>query len=184
MIAPESTAPDGPASGAPGPEEPLTNLRGAGVQVDVRRAGRVAVGVTLVALAAVTALLFAAGAKKNAQITELRAHGVPVDATVSGCLGLMGGSGSNLAGYDCSATYTVDGHRYTEGIPGNGLRPVGSRIAGVTVPGDPALFSTPAAVAAEHPSASVFVVPTLLLLVLLPLAGVVLARRRRSRRPS
>jgi hypothetical protein len=198
MIAPEPTAPQAPASGTagttPGPDhaagatggsgEPLTTLRGAGVQVDIRRAGRVAVILALVTLAAITVVLFVAGAQKNAQIASLHANGVPVEATVAGCLGLMGGSGSNLAGYECSATYSVDGHRYTEGIPGNADHAPGSILQGVTVPGDPALFSTPGAVASERPSAGVFLVPSLLLVALVLAIGAATARRRRLRRAS
>jgi hypothetical protein len=192
MIAPETMAPQGPdprktgvAAGS-GVEvhapdrsgEPVMTLRGAGVQADVRRVGRVAIGLSLVTLAAVAIVLLVAGFQKNAEITSLRANGVPVDVTVSKCLGLMGGSGSNLVGYDCSGTYTVDGHSYTEDIPGNTMHAPGTTLRGLTVPGDPTLFSTPAAVAAEHPSWRVFLVPTVLLVTLLVLVGALVLRRR------
>ncbi|MGA2035977.1 MAG: hypothetical protein ABSH04_00090, partial [Acidimicrobiales bacterium] len=82
------TAGDIDTSGAP-----IMTLRGASVAVDARRVGRVVVGVCLVALAALVLVLFLAGIQKNAQINRLRKHGVAIDVTVSGCLGLMGGSG-------------------------------------------------------------------------------------------
>jgi|SRR5664280_1635270 hypothetical protein len=196
MIAPETTAPQGPGprkagvaddteveAGAPDRSgEPVTTLRGAGVQADVRRVGRVVIGLSLVTLAAVATVLLVAGFQKNAEITSLRANGVPVDVTVTKCLGLMGGSGSNLVGYDCSGTYIVDGHTYTEDIPGNTLHAPGSTLQGLTVPGDPALFSTPGAVAAEHPSWRVFIVPAILLVALLLLVGALVLRRRHLRR--
>jgi hypothetical protein len=160
----------------------LTTLRGAGVDVNVRRAGRVVVALCLVALAVLVVVLFVAGVHKNDQINRLRAHGVPVTVTVSGCLGLLGGSGSNPAGYACRGTFTLDGHRYSEDIPGNVLRPPGTKVQALAVPDNPPLLSTRHAVATERASASVFVVPAILLavLVVLVLLAVVLRRRAPS----
>ena len=161
----------------------LTTLRGAGVDVNVRRAGRVVVALCLVTLAVLVVVLFVAGVHKNDQINRLRAHGVPVTVTVSGCLGLLGGSGSNPAGYACRGTFTLDGHRYSEDIPGNVLRPPGTKVEAVAVPDNPPLLSTRHDVATERASASVFVVPAILLAVLvLLLIAVVLRRRASSRR--
>ena len=122
----------------------VATLRGAGVDVDVRRAGRVLVGAVLGALAVLAVVLFVAGAQKNAQITSLRSHGVPVTVTVTGCTGLLGGSGSNAAGYACRGTFSVAGHRYDEAIPGDTLYPPGTPLAAVTVPGDPGSSPRPA----------------------------------------
>ncbi len=189
MTTPEPTAPTGPAqpdagaaTGEAGTEgQPIMRLRGAGVDVDVRRAARVVVAGCLVALAVVTAVLFAAGVGKNAQINLLRQHGVPVTVTVSGCIGLMGGSGSNLAGYSCKGTFLLDGHRQSDAIPGNTFLRPGSTIRGVTVPSDPGLLSTVGILAAEHSSWKVFILPTILLVVLVVL-GVEVFRRWRPRR--
>lgn len=173
------TAGDIDTSGAP-----IMTLRGASVAVDARRVGRVVVGVCLVALAALVLVLFLAGIQKNAQINRLRKHGVAIDVTVSGCLGLMGGSGSNLVGYECKGTFTVDGHRYSEAIPGNELHPPGTTLRCVTVPGDPALLSTVRAVASEHASWRVFILPTVLLVILSLLVGAFVLRRRHISRAS
>jgi hypothetical protein len=170
------TAPEPDASGAA-----LTTLRGAGVDIDVRKAGRVIVGICLVALAVLVVLLFVAGVHKNAQINRLRQHGVPVTVTVSGCLGLLGGSGSNPAGYACQGTFTLDGHRYSESIPGNALRSPGTKVRAVAVSGAPPLLSTVHAVATDRASASVFVVPSILLVTLVVLVGALVFRRRRMR---
>jgi len=89
----------------------VTTLRGAAVDVDARRVARVLVGACLLALAALSATFFVVGASKNAQITDLREHGVPVEVTVTRCLGLLGGSGSNDAGYACRGSFTIGGHR-------------------------------------------------------------------------
>ncbi|MGH9080289.1 MAG: hypothetical protein ACRDYE_09505 [Acidimicrobiales bacterium] len=91
-------------------------LRGAGVDVDGPRVAWVVVGICLVALVASIVLLVMAGIEKNAQISRFHQGGVVVEATVSGCIGLMGGSGSNLVGYDCRAAFTIDGHHYDEAI--------------------------------------------------------------------
>jgi hypothetical protein len=160
----------------------ISTLRGAGVDVDIRRAGRVAVIVCLVALAVSVVVLFTAGVQKNAQINRLRQHGVPVEVTVSGCLGLLGGSGSNAAGYSCRGSFTLDGRRYSDAIPGNTFYRPQQSVRAITDPDNPALLSTAAIVAGERASWTVFALPGTLLVVLALLVAVVL-RRRRSRSP-
>ncbi|HUC37424.1 MAG TPA: hypothetical protein VMR97_09900 [Acidimicrobiales bacterium] len=151
------------------------------MEVDVRKVGRVLVVGCLVALAVVSTILFVAGARKNSQIAQLHEHGVVVEVTVTRCLGLLGGSGSNAAGYACNGTYALDGHRYSEAIPGDALLAPGSTIRGVAVAGDPGLLSTPAAVAAQHTSWNVFAVPAVLSGVLAVSAGSLLLVRLRRR---
>lgn len=164
------------------PDAPVAALRGAGVDVDVRLVGRIVAGLCLTGLAVASAVLFVVGAHVNAQIDSLRADGRPVTVTVTRCIGLLGGSGSNPAGYACAGTLTLGGHRYHEAIPGSTLYGPGSRIAGVAVPGDPPLLSTPHVLAAQHASASAFVVPTLLLVVLVAAVAAIVVRRRGGRR--
>jgi hypothetical protein len=177
---PES--PTAASSAPPGAQRPVSRLRGAAVEVDARRAGRVAVVCCLVALAATAAVLFVAGARKNAQMTDLRAHGIPVEVTVTGCIGLMGGSGSNVAGFSCQGTFTFDGRRYTASVPDAGFHAQGSTMRAVTLADDPGLLATPGAGANGQASWRVFVVPTVLVLVLALLLGAIVVRRRRVRR--
>ena len=152
------------------------------MDVDVRKIGRVVVGACLVALAVLAVVLFAVGAHKNAQITSLRQHGVAVRVTVAQCMGLLGGSGSNAAGYACTGTFTLDGRRYAEAIPGNTLHPPGAGIRAVAVPGSPPLLDTARAVEREQASWRVFILPTVLLVGLaLLVVALVLRRRRRPR---
>jgi hypothetical protein len=99
--------------------EPITILRGASVDVNARQAGLAIAGIWLLAFVAIIGVLFVAGIQKNAQVNRLRQQGVPIEVTVSGCLGEMGGSGSNLAGYNCRATFFLAGHRYSDAIPGS-----------------------------------------------------------------
>jgi hypothetical protein len=177
-------APDNPDAGDPDTQgEPLSTLRasGVGTGVDTRAVARVAVGLLLIGLTVLVVVLFVAGAQKNSQLTRLHRHGVAVTITSSGCRGLLGGSGSNAAGYACRGSFTLDGHRYNENIPGNTLRPPGTVIRGVSVPGDPALVTTDTILAGEQASSGVYIVPTILLIVLV---GLVLLVVRRGRRPA
>lgn len=171
------------AASAPRPDDPVTRLRGAGVDVDVRRVVPFVIAAGLLALVVAIGALTVAGLHKNDQVRRLRQQGVVVEATVSGCTGLMGGSGSNLVGYDCRASFTLAGHRYDEPLTGD-ARPVpGSKIRAVTVAGDPALLSTVATVAGEQSSWRVFLAPALLSLVLV-VAGAGLLWWTRVRRPA
>jgi hypothetical protein len=161
--------------------EPLTSLRAGSVDIDARRIGR-AIGVLLLAALVVVAIVLAvAGAQKNNQINQLRHHGVPVTITVSSCQGLLGGSGSNAAGYTCRGTFTAAGHRYTEGIPGNTLYPPGSTIRAVRVPGDPALVTPLTVLATEQASWRVYLLPAVLLVAAALLVRLLLYSRRRTR---
>jgi len=164
--------------------QPVSTLRGAGVQVDAARAAKVAIALVLVVLVVVAVVLLVAGYRKNAQITELRTHGVPVELTVTHCLGLMGGSGSNVAGYACSGTYSFGGRTYAEDVPDNALHLPGTKVRGVVVSTDPGLFSTPNTLANEHASASVYVAPIVLLLVAAGVVGRLVVRSRRRRTPA
>jgi hypothetical protein len=130
-------------------------------------------------LAVLTVVFFVAGAHKNAQIDQLRHHGIDVVVTVQPCRGLLGGSGTNAAGYACRGSFTVGGHRYTEDLPGTTLYPPGSTLRAVTVPGDPALVVPLPVLAGEHTSMTVFILPTVLLVALLLMVVALLRRRRR-----
>jgi hypothetical protein len=175
----EGTGTTGP-DGADDPQR-VAALRGAGVQVDAARVGHLAAILGLVAVMVVAAVLLAAGAKKNSQIDSLkRADVVPVDLTVTKCLALIGGTGQSPAGYECTGTYDVRGTTYSEGVPGSVQRAVGSTVHGIVAAGDPALFSTPQAVASEQASAVRVVVPAVVLVLAAGgLVWVVWRRRRR-----
>ena len=162
-------------------DEQVATLRGAGVSVDPARAGRVALALGLGAVIVVAVVLVVAGARKNAQVDSLRAHPVPVDLTVTHCLGLMGGSGSNAAGFECTGTYTYRGHLYTEGVPGSVSYRPGAVVHGVVAASDPGLFSTASTVASEHASPARVLLPAALLAVALGVSGWLLVRRRRRR---
>jgi hypothetical protein len=103
-----------------------------------------------------------------------------VSVKVTSCAGLLGGTGSQNAGYVCTGTYLVDGTRYVQTIPGTAVfYAVGSKFQGVVVPSDPKLLSTPAQVAAQHASNRVFLLPAVLILVAMVWAAALVVRRKR-----
>jgi len=177
MTAPESTAPAGPGPS----QEPVSTLRGASVNYDARRVGRAVVGLCLVALLVLVVIFTVAGVHKNSQINRLHHDGVPVTVTVTSCLGLMGGSGSNAAGYSCTGTFAIDGKRYSESLPGTAFHNAHSTLAAIVVPSDPALVSPTSIANSEHAGLSVFLVPAILLVGLLLLVGLIALLQRRSR---
>ncbi len=172
-----------PAPGAappPAAGERVAPLRGAGVQIDGRRLAQVLLGIVLATLAVLVVVFAVVGAHKNHQIDELHNQGVAVAVTVTSCQGLLGGSGSNGAGYACRGSYQLDGHHYNEQLPGTALHAPGTVIRAVAVPSDPALVSPVSVVDSEHSSASVFILPAVLFVVLVAIVAVVLLRRRRK----
>ena len=162
------------------PDETTTVLRGAGVDVDVRRAARVAARIGVAALLVTAIALFWAGAARNAQITALRTQGAPVTVTVTGCQGLMGGSGSNLVGYTCTGSFELGGRHYVETLPGNAAYAPGAQVALVTPRSDPGVLADPASVTGQRATLSVFALPAVLLTVSIAIVGVALGRRRNS----
>jgi hypothetical protein len=161
-------------------DDRVSALRGAGVRsVDRRRLLCLGVIVIALGLGVGSIALYVAGARKNAQISELRHHGVPVEITVTGCQGLIGGSGSNGAGYACRGTFTVDGRRFDEGVPGNRLLAPGAKIRAIAVPDGSGLMTTPATLATEHASNDLYVLPSVLaVLALAAVTGLVVVWRR------
>jgi hypothetical protein len=92
---------------------------------------------------------------------------------------LLGGSGSNAAGYSCDGAYVIGGHRYSEPLPGTTLYQPGAKVRALAVPGDPALVSPLDVIDGQHSSASVYVLPLILLVALVLLLVAVFAVRRR-----
>jgi len=165
------------------PEERISTLRGAGVSVDKGRLVWWVFLVVAVGLLVASVTLAVAGSRKNDQINQLRQHGVAVVVTATGCDGLLGGSGSNGAGYVCRGAFTLDGRQYNEELPGNTFLSPGTKVGAIAVPSDPGLVTTPAILAGEHASNTVFVVPVVL--GVLAVGGViVLVFLRRRREPA
>jgi MYXO-CTERM domain-containing protein len=160
---------------------PVSTLRGAGAQVDGGTVAKVALGLVVTTLAVLVVVFVIVGADKNQQINELRGQGVPVTFTVTSCQGLLGGSGSNGAGYACRGTYHLDGHTYDERLPGTAFFAPGASVHAIAVPSDPGLVSPVSIVESEHASWRVYLLPGVLLAALLVVVAAILWRRRRRR---
>ena len=122
---------DSPATSA----DVVATLRGAEVSRVRRRYARVAGIVTLLAVLVVSVLTLVSAMNDNARVERLKSHGVAVSITVTGCLGNLGGSGSNVVNYTCRGHYELDGVSYHEVI-GSMDRAVaiGAVVSGVVDP--------------------------------------------------
>lgn len=159
-------------------------FRGATVSFNPRRLVQGVLGLVMVTLAITAIVLTVAGLHSNDQINRLHTQGQPVTVRVTGCLGLLGGSGSNAAGYSCRGGYQLDGHVYQEPLPGSTFYRPGTAVPSIAVPGDPALVSPVGIVNAQQASNGVFIVPIVLTVILLALIAVVLRRNHPKRRVS
>jgi hypothetical protein len=157
-------------------------LRGATVSFNSRRLVQGVLGLVMATLAITAIVLAVAGLHSNDQINRLHTQGQPVTVTVSGCLGLLGGSGSNAAGYSCRGSYQLNGHVYREQLPGSTFYKPGTALPSIAVPGDPALVSPVGIVNAQQASNGVLIVPIVLGVILFVMIAVLLARSRPRRR--
>jgi hypothetical protein len=156
---------------------------GGGVAVDGRRLGRLVAGLCLAGLTALSVVLLLDALDQNSRTSRLRAHGSPVDVTVTGCVALASGTGITASGFTCRGTFTLGGQRHNEVIRGSTrLRQPGDTVAAVTLLGDPASLSTAASVRASSPWGSLLTPAILLLVVIVALgAGLRPSRVRRER---
>ena len=175
---PKNAAPDAERTAQDPAEGPVSTLRGAGARIDVHTVTRVALGVVVATLAVLVVVFVIVGFDKNQQINELRAQGVPVTFTVTNCHGLLGGSGSNGAGYACRGTYRLQGHTYDEPLPGTAFFTPGATVHAIAVPNDPGLVSPATIVESEHASWKVYIVPVVLFAALVLVVGAIVLRRR------
>ena len=168
----------------PTTDERVGQLRGAGVApVDTRRLAVIVVSVCVAGLAVCALAFFFAAAHRNAQLEDLEAHGTAVTVTVTRCDGLLGGSGTNVAGYVCRGSFTIDDHHYNDLIPGTGFYPVKATVPAVVARDNPGLLYTDQEAATDRPSDRVYVLPAVLGLVALGLGVVALVGFTRRRGP-
>ena len=162
--------------------EKVAALRGAEAAGSARTVGVVLAWLLVVLLGVALVLDVVGTLSDRARAERLQSHGVVVEATIATCTGNLGGSGSNGAGYTCSASYRVAGQHYTELLGGQSsfLEP-GHRVAAVADPAEPSRVVLATALPSTAIAASRLVVLALLGLVwvlLVFLAGR-LSRRRR-----
>jgi hypothetical protein len=153
------------------------------VGADPRFVGRVIASLGLLVLLGVAVATTVSAANQNSNLDTLRQHGVPVQATVTGCEGIGSGIGMGIEYYDCRATYTLDGHTYNEVIRGSrNLLQVGQVESAVAVPGRPALLSASNTVEKKSSAWAPYVTPIILwVIVVLGALGLLLWWRRPGR---
>jgi len=144
-------------------------IRGAGgVEVEGRRVALFLVALLILILAALVIPLTVLAAEQNSRISRLQSHGVAVNVTVTGCLGMASGTGITESGYQCRGTFTLDGHPHNDVISGsNVLLPVGQPLRADTVRGDPSILYAAGAAATMRSSWKAYTLPAILLVVLI-----------------
>jgi hypothetical protein len=155
----------------------VVSLRGPAAQSIGRRFWTSAAAVLLALLAVIVVVTFVSAVNDNARIDRLKTHGEAVIVTVTNCVGNLGGSGSNAADYTCQGTYRLNGTRYQETIGSKtSFSSPGDKIRAVADPARPSTIEVATAVATSSSSASVYVVPSLLAVLLVGLALVYVRR--------
>ena len=161
-------------------DERVATLRGAHT---VARTGpwRVVGSVVLLIAALAIAINFFSVANDNARIARMKSHGIPVVVTVTNCVGEIGGSGSNNAGFVCQGTYRVRGTQYHESIGSmTTFASFGTTLHAVADPAKPSTIVLATALAKPTASNSAYLVPSVLSLALVAVMVVIVRRRRHS----
>lgn len=177
-----SSVPDTPVTPASGGEDYVRGVRA--TPVSTGRVLRVVALICLLGLVVAEIAVLVAVTTDKSLGDKLRRHGVPVHATVTGCVAISSGIGMGTEYYECRGAYSLGGQTYTAVIRGSrSLLRTGDTVAAVAVPGDPSLLATPAS-AARHQSAwRTYLVPIILgaLIVVLVLASLAWVRRHPQR---
>ena len=135
----------------------------------------------LVVLAAFIVVSFISAINANSAIERMKTHGVPVAVTVGDCIGNIGGSGSNSAGFTCRGSYEVAGVAFHEVIGSmSTFSKSGTIVSGVADPNRHSTVELATAVRETSPSATAYI-PSVVLAALL--GALILLLRRRARRP-
>lgn len=171
---------EGPNAGIPSLDDRATSLRGPAPVSVSRRFWLFAGAFGLAVVAAVLVVSLLSVTNDNARIDRMKTHGIPVTITVTSCIGNIGGSGSNSAGYTCRGDYTVGGATYREIIGSMAtFSALGTTVRGVVDPSHHGTVVLSSAVRNSSASPSRYVAPGLLGIVLVALT---LALRRVARR--
>ena len=163
-------------------EAPGGYIRGGAGVVDTRWLFRVLVGSAVVVLAVLVAVLTIQAVDKNSRIDNLRHRGVPVDVTVTDCLGILSGTGITVTSFQCNGSFELAGRSYHAVIDGsNANHAAGDVVKAIADPKHPTSVRSASSLANAHSSWRVFIAPAVLFLVLMLLiAGAAWRSRRNS----
>lgn len=163
------------------PSPVSSSLRGAPVAGDGRRLGRTIGWVLVLAMILLGLVMVVAKVDDNNKAHRLHASGIPVTARVTYCLGQLGGSGTNAAGYSCKAAYMVGGAHFDEPVGGlSTFARTGSTLAGVVDPVNHTVLVTAASASRATSVTAGLVFPILVVVAGLVLVGILVATRRRD----
>jgi hypothetical protein len=160
-------------------------IRGGGGIVNPRGLFRVVVGSAIVALAVLVLVLTIEAVHKNSRIHGLQRRGVPVDVTVTSCLGILSGTGITVTSFECSGSFDLAGRSYSAVIAGSNINhAAGDVVKAVADPKHPTSISTPSSLVNAHSSWRAFIGPAVLflLLVLLIVTAFWWSRRNSAQR--
>jgi hypothetical protein len=155
-------------------------VRGApGLAVGPRRIAWVVAGLGAAVLVFFVVVLTVSAIDEQSRTSRLRKVGVPVQATVTSCVGRASGTGITTIGYACRGVFTLAGVRH-EAVIGRSsvLRAPGDVVPAVADPRDPSVLVTARSVARPPSSWTPFIAPASLFVVLV--AGVAIIVRRRG----
>jgi hypothetical protein len=156
-------------------------IRGGAGVVDTRRLFRVLVGSAVVVLAAVVAVLTIQAADKNSRIDSLQRRGVPVDVTVTHCLGILSGTGITVTSFQCSGSFELAGRNYNAVIGGsNANHAAGDVVKAIADPKHPTSLSSASSLVNARSSWRAFIGPGVLFVLLVLLIAGALWRSRRN----
>jgi hypothetical protein len=167
-------------------EAPGGYIRGGGGVVDPRRLFRVLIGLAIGVLAVLVVVLAIQAANKNSRIDGLQRRGVPVDVTVTSCLGILSGTGITVTSFQCSGSFNLAGHTYNALIAGsNANHQAGDVVKAVADPKHPTSVSLPSSLEKQQSSWRAFIGAGVLFVVLLLLVAGVWwwSRRNSAQRP-
>jgi len=179
----------GPSSGSASArrhslDDHATSLRGAEPASVGRKFWLLSGALGVAIVAAVLAASFISITNDNARIDRLKAHGIPVSVTVVACIGNLGGSGSNGAGFTCRGDYRVGATTYHELIGSmTTFSAPGTAVRAVADPSKHSSVVLASALRTLVASPARYVAPGLLTLVLLALALALLRVARPSKPP-
>jgi len=120
-------------------------------------------------------------AHDNARIARMKTHGIAVRVTVTRCIGSVGGSGSNGAGYTCHGDYSIAGTTYHELIGSmTTFATSGTKVNSVADPSKPTTVILASALKTSTASLAAYVPAGLLAIVLIAFTFVFVRFTRRS----
>jgi hypothetical protein len=167
------------------PADEVDYQRGSGgVRIDTRRLVLVILGLVILVMATLVVVTAIDAAQHNSRVSRLQQRGVPVDVTVTSCLGLASGTGITVDGFQCRGTFALEGHTYNEVIGGSSVNiPPGTTVHAVVVPREPSSLSTKATAASKDAAWKSYLTAGVLLLITILLTVGWLLLRARWRRP-